>query len=245
MLSAATTCIDTLEYTMGVPETYLRLISRESNRIPANLSLHNTKNPLAAHIYCAALFNIFSNAQFKTMPLSLMLVPVLGLMSREGIDIQTHIDAVMSGNDLERHYKLWRYFFSAYIYTKNLCAHKDLINFMMLCVDYSFYLKNDFQRDVLLYYAFDFMTCGITYASDFSKIFIYAKNNILSDSCIEIVVLFEQFKQKMLPNYQGINISSSLAAFFKLTPDTWQTFSCLLQNQDYPAVERLCLGRTQ
>lgn len=242
MLSTATTCIDTLEYTMGVPETYLRLISRESSRVPANLALNNTKNPLAAHMYAAALFNIFSNVQFKSVSLSLMAVPVFGLMAREGIDIQTHVDTVMSGNDLERHYKLWRYFFSAYMYTKNLCAQKDLVNFTMLCVDYSFYLKSSFQRDVLLYYVFDFITCGTTHAFDFSKVFTYVKNNILSNSCIEIVVLFEQFKQKMLPNYQGANISSALAAFFKLTPDTWQDFSCLLQNRDYPAVEKLCLA---
>lgn len=230
---------------MGVPEMYLRLISKESNRIPANLALNSTKNPLVAHMYSAALFHIFSNIQFETIPLSFMSVPVLGLMAREGIDIQTHAGTVMSGNDIEQHYKLWRYFFSTYLYTKNLCAHKDVVNFMMLCVDYSFYLKSSFQRDVLLYYAFDFMTCGITHAFDFSKIFTYVKNNILSNSCIEIVVLFEQFKQKLLPSYQGTNISSALAAFFKLTPDTWQTFSCLLQNQDYLAVEKLCLGLAQ
>lgn len=234
--------MDVLEFDMGIPEAYLRLILKESNRVPANLALNSTKNPLVAHIYCAALFNIFSNTGFRAIPLSLMSIPVLGLMAREGIDIQTHLNSVMLGNDLEQHYKLWRYFFSTYLYTKNLCAHKDLVNFMMLCVDYSFYLKSSFQRDVLLYYAFDFMTCGITYAFDFSKIFAYAKNNVLSNSCIEIVVLFEQFKQKMLPNYQGSNISSALAAFFKVMPEAWQTFSCLLQNQDYPAVEKLCLA---
>jgi hypothetical protein len=243
MLSAAeTTTIDFLGSNMGVPETYLRLISKELNRVPVNIPLNSTKSPLVAHIYCAALFNIFSNTQFKTLPLSLMSVPVLGLMAREGIDIQTHAHTVMVGNDTEQHYKLWRYFFSSYLYTKNLCAHPDLTNFMMLCVDYSFYLKSSFQRDVLLYYAFDFMTCGITYNFDFSKTFSYAKNNVLSNSCIETVVLFEQFKQKMLPNYQGINVSSTLAAFFKVTPETLQTFSCLLQNQDYPAAERLCLA---
>lgn len=231
-----------LDCRMGVPETYLQLISKESNRVPANVPLNNTQNPLVAHIYCAALFNIFSNAQFEMMPLSLMSVPVLGLMAREGIEIQTHVNIVMSGTDLEQHYKLWRYFFSTYLYSRNLCAHKDLINFLMLCVDYSFYLKNSFQRDVLLYYVFDFMTCGIVYAFDFSKIFTYVRNNVLSNSCIEIVVLFEQFKQKLLPSYQGTNISSALAAFFKVTPETWQTFSCLLQNQDYPAVEKLCLS---
>lgn len=234
--------MDVLEFDMGIPEAYLRLILKESNRVPANLALNSTKNPLVAHIYCAALFNIFSNTGFRAIPLSLMSIPVLGLMAREGIDIQIHLNSVMLGNDLEQHYKLWRYFFSTYLYTKNLCAHKDLVNFMMLCVDYSFYLKSSFQRDVLLYYAFDFMTCGITYAFDFSKIFAYAKDNVLSNSCIEIVVLFEQFKQKMLPNYQGSNISSALAAFFKVMPEAWQTFSCLLQNQDYPAVEKLCLA---
>ena len=234
--------MDVLEFDMGIPETYLRLILKESNRVPANLALNSTKNPLVAHLYCAALFNVFSNTGFKSIPLSLMSVPVLGLMAREGIDIQAHVGTVMLGNDLEQHYKLWRYFFSTYLYTKNLCAHKDLVNFMMLCVDYSFYLKSSFQRDVLLYYAFDFMTCGITYALDFSKIFAYAKDNVLSNSCIEIVVLFEQFKQKMLPNYQGSNISSALAAFFKVMPEAWQTFSCLLQNRDYPAVEKLCLA---
>ncbi len=241
MLSTATPCIDTLEYTMGVPETYLRLISKKSNRVPANLALNKTKNPLVAHMYCASLFHIFSNAQFEKIPLSLMSVPVLGLMAREGIDLHTHVDTVMLGNDVEQHYKLWRYFFSTYLYTKNLCTHKDLVNFMMLCVDYSFYLKSSFQRDVLLYYAFDFMTCGVAYAFDFSKILTFTKNNILSNSCIEIVVLFEQFKQKLLPSYQGTNVSSALAAFFKVTPEAWQTFSCLLQNQDYQAVESLCL----
>ncbi|MEK7654727.1 MAG: hypothetical protein AAB323_00515 [Pseudomonadota bacterium] len=227
---------------LGVPETYLRLIAKESNRVPANLTLNSTKNPLIAHMYSAALFHIFSNKQFETMPLSLMSVPVLGLMAREGIDIQPHVGAVMVGNDLEQHYKLWRYFFSTYLYTKNLCAHKDLVNFMMLCVDYSFYLKSSFQRDVLLYYTFDFVTCGVTHAFDFSNIFTYVKNNILSNSCIEIVVLFEQFKQQLLPSYQGGNIASALAAFFKVMPDSLQTFSCLLKNQDYPAVERLCLA---
>jgi hypothetical protein len=226
---------------MGVPETYMQLIAKESNRVPANLALNTVKNPLVAHMYSAALFHIFSNTQFETMPLSLMSVPVLGLMAREGIEIQTHASKIMVGNDIEQHYKLWRYFFSTYLYTKNLRAHKDLVNFMMLCVDYSFYLKSSFQRDVLLYYAFDFMTCGIIYAFDFSKIFKYVKDNILSNSCIEIVVLFEQFKQKLLPTYQGTNISSALAAFFKVMPDSLQKFSCLLQNQDYLAVEKLCL----
>lgn len=242
MLSAQSIeSIDILAYDIGVPETYLQLISKKSYRIPVNTSLNTMKKPLIVHMYCAALFHIFSNVQFETIPLSLTSIPVLGLMAREGIDLKTNTTVVMQGNDLEQHYKLWRYFFSSYIYSKNLCARRDLINFMMLCVDYSFYLKSNFQRDVFLYYVFDWLTCGVTHSFDFSKIFAYAKENIVSNSCIEIVASFELFKQKMLPNDQGTNITSSLAAFFKIEPNQWQDFSCLLQNQNYSAVEQLCL----
>ena len=229
-----------LECHIGVPETYLHLISKESKRIPINVPLSSTKNPLVAHMYAAALFHIFSNKQFDSLPFSETSALVFGLMAREGIDLKTHINVAMTGTDSEQHYKLWRYCFSTYLYTKNLCTHKDLANFLMLCVDYSFYLKNSFQRDVFLYYIFDLMTCGVTYKFDFSKIFTYTKNSIISNSCLELVVLLEQFKQSLLPSYSGTNISSTLSAFFKLSPDTWQTFASFLKSQDYRNAEKLC-----
>jgi len=239
---SSVTRLDNLGHLTGVPEIYLQLISKESNRIPANLPLNGTKNPLATHMYCASLYHIFSHKHFKPMPIPFTLVPIFGLIAREGIDIKTQINTVMTGNDVEQHYKLWRYCFSTYLYTKNLCARKDLVNFLMLCVDYSFYLKNSFQRDVLMYYIFDFMTCGVTNNFDFSRILNYAKENIISNSCVEMIILFEQFKQRILPIYQGTNISSALAAFFKLAPDAWQSFSHLIQSQNYFGIEQLCFA---
>ncbi len=244
-----------LEDCLGVPADYTRKILEYNCRVPVNIPLNYTKTPLTAHIYASALFHIFSNPAFEKVTLSCTILPVLGLMAREGVEFQSNCACIMVGNDTEQQCKLWRYFFSAYLYSRNLINVCGLSDFLMLVVDGSTSLSNSFQRDVFLYYIFDFLLCGVKYDFDFAMVLYYAKYHLSSLSCVENIVALEQLKQKLTCEHQASGadrlnehvlpseiIANVLSAFFKITPDLWAKFACYLQHKNYSALDRLVFG---
>lgn len=222
---------------------YLDVLQQHADKIDLlGINYNRPHNPIYMHTMLCSLFYLFSNPTFwdLNLPKDDHLLCVIGLIAQHHFDPTEMWDTLLSGSYIEKHYKLWRYFFTTILFVN---SWNEIEKFVMFCVDFSFYLDQPFQRNILLMSFYDFLLCGMRHGFDFSLALsiMRAQSKDFFQHLTKSLLWLEALKISMVRKEPFTHIPeeafSMTAARLRIKPEYLGEFIACLRKQQYQAAE--------